>query len=128
MNYYPKRVPKNSQWLIKDVLSEAEFLVGNHSNLLRKFLTYQFRPLDVWHWEWGKWVLITQYRPAELCECGKEYNKFMFKEQKSIGAASAEVVIDILQRPYLCKECYYRTEWLKKRWVPKDLRMLFENE
>lgn len=126
MVYYPRRKHNKSNWLVR--YKDKEFLVATRHHVAGKFIKWKEFPLELWHWEMGRWTFVARQTPSDFCPCGKEYNGWKFKETKTMGSSTDESLIDFCNRPYLCKECYYRTEYKRGRWVPRDLHKQFESE
>ena len=114
-------------WMIHDRTNDKRVQLSRHG-VISALFRYQDRDLDIYNWSWGQWRLTFQHRPSEYCHCGQAYDGFMFKEQKRLGTYSDEDLMDLLESPFLCKQCYYKTEWRKGRWAPRNLVKIYECE
>lgn len=69
----------------------------------------------------GAWELIFIQLPHDTCSCGRKYNLFKFRDSFFDGPKTIEAQIAWLKLPLLCMFCYYRKEYNRGHWIPKQV-------
>lgn len=80
----------------------------------------------------GGWEFHLNVDVQPDCICGKSFtnsiNNVEFREPHiTQRAPTREDMLEIFKQPDLCQECFYRLEWLAKKWCPKYWKTKFES-